>query len=78
MPGEEAPGLSVDAFLLRCWISVLKPGREWRGGGEGGRRGCATTTRSPSLPAQLLGHLLVVASQTAKAEGLSEGYRVGE
>ncbi|KAM3849000.1 adenosine 5'-monophosphoramidase HINT2 isoform 2-T2 [Vipera latastei] len=25
---------------------------------------------------QLLGHLLVVASQTAKAEGLSEGYRV--
>lgn len=26
--------------------------------------------------AQLLGHLLVVASQTAKAQGLSEGYRV--
>lgn len=27
---------------------------------------------------QLLGHLLVVASQTAKAQGLSEGYRVGK
>ncbi|NWJ09821.1 HINT2 protein, partial [Crypturellus undulatus] len=27
---------------------------------------------------ELLGHLLVVASQTARAEGLADGYRVGE
>lgn len=33
---------------------------------------------TPPAPAQLLGHLLLVASQTAKAEGLSDGYRVGE
>lgn len=36
---------------------------------------------SPRLspnPTQLLGHLLVVAARTAQAEGLADGYRLGE
>ncbi|XP_054842582.1 adenosine 5'-monophosphoramidase HINT2 [Eublepharis macularius] len=33
-------------------------------------------SRVAESDAQLLGHLLVVASQTARAQGLSEGYRV--
>ncbi|KAK9408693.1 histidine triad nucleotide-binding protein 2 mitochondrial [Crotalus adamanteus] len=40
------------------------------------RRPLARLSRVAASDAQLLGHLLVVASQTAKAEGLSEGYRV--
>ncbi|XP_026576575.1 histidine triad nucleotide-binding protein 2, mitochondrial [Pseudonaja textilis] len=40
------------------------------------RRPLARISRVAESDAQLLGHLLVVASQTAKAEGLSEGYRV--
>lgn len=31
----------------------------------------------PTAP-QLLGHLLVVAARTAQAEGLADGYRLGE
>ncbi|XP_034297779.1 adenosine 5'-monophosphoramidase HINT2 isoform X2 [Pantherophis guttatus] len=40
------------------------------------RRPLARLSQVAESDAQLLGHLLVVASQTAKAEGLSEGYRV--
>ncbi|XP_070792141.1 adenosine 5'-monophosphoramidase HINT2 [Pituophis catenifer annectens] len=40
------------------------------------RRPLARISQVAESDAQLLGHLLVVASQTAKAEGLSEGYRV--
>ncbi|XP_039224991.1 histidine triad nucleotide-binding protein 2, mitochondrial [Crotalus tigris] len=40
------------------------------------RRPLARLSRVAASDAQLLGHLLVVASQTAKAEGLSDGYRV--
>ncbi|XP_070587422.1 adenosine 5'-monophosphoramidase HINT2-like [Erythrolamprus reginae] len=40
------------------------------------RRPLARLSRAAPSDAQLLGHLLVVASQTAEAEGLSEGYRV--
>ncbi|XP_013924347.1 PREDICTED: histidine triad nucleotide-binding protein 2, mitochondrial, partial [Thamnophis sirtalis] len=40
------------------------------------RRPLTRLSRVSESDAQLLGHLLVVASQTAKAEGLSEGYRV--
>ncbi|XP_053154748.1 adenosine 5'-monophosphoramidase HINT2 [Hemicordylus capensis] len=40
------------------------------------RRPISRISRVAESDAQLLGHLLVVASQTAKAQGLSEGYRV--
>lgn len=35
-------------------------------------------TLVPSPRLQLLGHLLVVAARTAQAEGLADGYRLGE
>ncbi|KAM6469784.1 adenosine 5'-monophosphoramidase HINT2 isoform 2-T2 [Liasis olivaceus] len=40
------------------------------------RRPIARISRVAESDAQLLGHLLVVASRTARAEGLSDGYRV--
>ncbi|XP_061468607.1 adenosine 5'-monophosphoramidase HINT2 isoform X1 [Rhineura floridana] len=40
------------------------------------RRPIPRISRVAESDAQLLGHLLVVASQMAKAEGLSDGYRV--
>lgn len=51
--------------------------------GEGGngaqtRRVLTLLFPPPPLPRQLLGHLLVVAARTAQAEGLADGYRLGE
>ncbi|XP_060119510.1 adenosine 5'-monophosphoramidase HINT2 [Heteronotia binoei] len=40
------------------------------------RRPIPRLSRVAQSDAQLLGHLLVVASQTAKAQGLADGYRV--
>ncbi|KAL8204147.1 UNVERIFIED_CONTAM: hypothetical protein K2H54_068353 [Gekko kuhli] len=40
------------------------------------RRPIPRVSRVAESDAQLLGHLLVVASQTAKAQGLSDGYRI--
>lgn len=45
-------------------------GHEW---GQGTRR-----AEPPAPSPQLLGHLMVVAARTAKAQGLEDGYRLGE